>query len=64
VLVAALSHFLELKSKLELPGFERYVDLTDDQANALWPMVRAASDSLASLVPSLIARDPTDDALE
>jgi hypothetical protein len=50
-LVAALLHFPELKSELELLGFGQNADLTDDQADALWPLVRAASDSLASLVP-------------
>jgi hypothetical protein len=34
-LVAALSHFLELKSELGLFGFGRNADLTEDQANAL-----------------------------
>jgi hypothetical protein len=40
-----LSHFLELKSKLELHGFGRNADLSDDQANALWPLVSVASNS-------------------
>jgi hypothetical protein len=34
-LVAALSHFLELKSELELLGFGRNTNLTMDQADAL-----------------------------
>jgi hypothetical protein len=34
-LVASVSHFLELKSKLELLGSGRNVDLTEDEANAL-----------------------------
>jgi hypothetical protein len=38
--------------------------LTDDQADALWPLKSAASDSLAALVPSSIAHDPPDDAGE
>jgi hypothetical protein len=38
--------------------------MIDDQADALWPLVSAASDSLASLVPSSIARDPPDDVGE
>jgi hypothetical protein len=63
-LVAALSHFLKLKSKLELLGSERNSDLTNDQADTLWPLVSAASDSLASLIPSSIALDPPDDARE
>jgi hypothetical protein len=63
-LLAALSHFLELKSELELPGSGRNVDLIDDQVNAPWPLVSAASYSLASLVPSSIAHDPPDDVGE
>jgi hypothetical protein len=35
VLVAALSHFVELKSELELLGSRQNVDMTDDQAEAL-----------------------------
>jgi hypothetical protein len=53
LLVASLSHFLELKSELELLGFGRNADLIEDHADA-------ASDSLASLVPSSVARDPPD----
>jgi hypothetical protein len=34
-LVAALSHFLELKSELKLIGFGRNGDLTDDEVDAL-----------------------------
>jgi hypothetical protein len=37
-------------------------DITDDQADALWPLVTASSDSSALLVPSLFARDPPNDA--
>jgi hypothetical protein len=36
--------------------------MTDDQADALWPLASKASDSHASLVPSSIAHDPLDDA--
>jgi hypothetical protein len=64
MLVAALSHFPELKSELELLGSRRKADLIDDQADALWPLVSVASNSLASLVPSSFARDPPDDAGE
>jgi hypothetical protein len=53
-LVAALSHFPELKSKLEFLGFGQNVDLSDDQVDDLTPLVSVASDSLASLVPSSI----------
>jgi hypothetical protein len=63
-LVAALLHFLELKAKLELLGSGQNADLTDDQADALWPLVSAASNSLASLVPYSIARDPPHDVGE
>jgi hypothetical protein len=63
-LVAALSHFLELKSELELLRFGQNADLSDDQMDALWPLVSVASDSLASLVPSSLARDPPNDAVQ
>jgi hypothetical protein len=64
VLVAALSHFLELKSELELLGSGENVDLSDDQADALWPLLSVASNSLASLVPSSFAHDPPSNAEE
>jgi hypothetical protein len=54
VLVSTLSHFPELKSKLEWLGSGCNADLTENHADALWPLVDAASDSLASLVPSLV----------
>jgi hypothetical protein len=57
-LVAALSHFLELKSEMELLGFGCNADLTVDQADALWNWVHAASDSLASHVPPSVACSP------
>jgi hypothetical protein len=63
-LVAALSHFLELKSELELLGSGRNADLTEDQADALWPLVDAASDLLALFFPSSVAHDPSDGAGE
>jgi hypothetical protein len=63
-LVAVLSHFPELKSKLELLESERNADLSDDQADALWPLVSTTSDSLASLVPSSFAHDSPHDAEE
>jgi hypothetical protein len=50
-LVAALSHFLELKSELEMLGSRSNANLTEDQAYALLTRVRVASDSLASHVP-------------
>jgi hypothetical protein len=64
MLVTALSHFLELKSELELLGSGQNADLTDDQANALWTLVSMALDSQASLVRSSIARNPPDDVGE
>jgi hypothetical protein len=57
---AALLHFPELKSELELLGSERNADLTEDQVDALWTWVRTASDSLASHVPPSFARGPPD----
>jgi hypothetical protein len=59
-LVTILSHFPELKSELELLGARRNADMFDNQADALWPLVSVASDSLASLVPSSFACDPPD----
>jgi hypothetical protein len=64
VLVVTLSHFLELKSELELRGFGHNRDLIEDQTDALWSQVRAASDSLALHVPPSIASSPPDDAAE
>jgi hypothetical protein len=59
-----LCHFSELKSELELLRSGQNVDLTDDQADALWPLVSAASDSLVSILPSSHARIPHDDVGE
>jgi hypothetical protein len=59
-----LSHFLELKSELELLGSGRNADLTEDQADALWPLVDAASDLLVLFIPSSVAHDPSDGAGE
>jgi hypothetical protein len=36
VLIATLSHFPELKTKLELLRSEREADLSEDGADALW----------------------------
>jgi hypothetical protein len=63
-LFAALLHFPELKTELELHGSGWNADLTEDQMDALWPLVSTALDSRALLVPSLVARDPPDDAGE
>jgi hypothetical protein len=58
-LVVALSHFSELNTKLELLGSGCNIDLTEDQVNALWTLVRAASDLLASQVfPSVVRNSP------
>jgi hypothetical protein len=35
-MVAALSHFLDLKTELELLGSEHNADLTENRADALW----------------------------
>jgi hypothetical protein len=59
-LVAALSHFPELKSELELLRSGCNADLTKDQADALWTQVRMASDSLAWHNPLTITRSPPD----
>jgi hypothetical protein len=50
-----------MKSELVLIGSRRKADLTDNQVDALWPVVITASDSLVSLIPFLFARDPPDD---
>jgi hypothetical protein len=63
-LVATLSHFPELKSELELLGSRQNADLTDDQADAVWPLMSVVLDSLASIAPSSIARGPPDDTGE
>jgi hypothetical protein len=60
-LVAVMSHFPELEPKLELLGYGRDADLSDDQVDAIWPLVSIASDLLVSLIPSLLARGPPDD---
>jgi hypothetical protein len=53
--VAAMSHFLKLKTDLEVLGFGRSMDLIEDKADALW-----TSDLLASYVPSSVAHNPPD----
>jgi hypothetical protein len=60
-LVTILPHFPDLEPELELLGFGHDADLSDDCLGALWPLASVASDSLVSLVPSLLARDPSDD---
>jgi hypothetical protein len=61
-LVAILLHFPKMELELELLKFRRDADLSDDQADSLWPLVSVASDSLASLTPSTLARGPPNDA--
>jgi hypothetical protein len=61
-LVVVLSHFPKLELKLELLRFRRDADQSDDRADALWPLVSMASDSLTSLVPSSLVHNPPDDA--
>jgi hypothetical protein len=41
-LVAVLSHFPELEPELELLGCRRDVDLSNNRADALWPLVSMA----------------------
>jgi hypothetical protein len=45
-LVTVVSHFPELKTKLEVLGSKRSTDLTEDEADALGIWLRAASHSL------------------
>jgi hypothetical protein len=59
-LVAAVSHFPELRSKLELLRSGRNADRIEDEADDLWTWVRAASNLLAPYVPSSVAHDPPD----
>jgi hypothetical protein len=56
--VAILSNFWELESELELFRSGHNVNLTEDQADALWPWVRVASDSLALHIPPSVAHNP------
>jgi hypothetical protein len=59
-LVAAVSHFPELRAELEVLRSRHSVDLTEDEVDALWIQVHAASDSLVLHVPSLVAHNPPD----
>jgi hypothetical protein len=49
-----------LEPELELLGCGQDTDLSDGQADTLWPLVSVASDSLASLIPFSLAHDPLD----
>jgi hypothetical protein len=64
MLVSTMSHFPELTCEVELLRSGWNVDLTKDEADALWTWVHMASDSLASYVPSSFARGPPDGARE
>jgi hypothetical protein len=59
-LVAAVLHFPDLGTDLEVLGTERNMGLKEDEVNALWSRVHAAADSLASHIPSSVARNPPD----
>jgi hypothetical protein len=63
-LVAAVSHFLELKTELEVLGSGHSVDLIEDEADAMWIRMRVASNSLASHVPSSVVYNSPDGAGE
>jgi hypothetical protein len=63
-LVAAMLHFRDPKSELELLEFKRNTDLTEDEVDALWTWVRATSNSLASYVLCSVARGPLGGAGE
>jgi hypothetical protein len=63
-LVAVLLHFPELKTELGLLGSGRNMNLIEDEANALWTWMSAASDLLASNVSSSVAHGTPGDAGE
>jgi hypothetical protein len=63
-LVAAVSHFSELETELEVLRSRRNVDLTEGEADAVWTWVRMVSDSLALYVPSSVAYNILDGAGE
>jgi hypothetical protein len=56
MLAAALSHFLELETELELLGSRCNADLNEDQVDALWTQARHASESLTSSIPPSVVR--------
>jgi hypothetical protein len=59
-LVAAVLHFLKLKTELEVLGSGHSADLIEDEAVALWVWVHVTLDLLASHVPSPVACKPPD----
>jgi hypothetical protein len=62
VLDAAVSHFPELDTDLEVLGPRRNARLTKGEVDALWSRVHVAADSLASHIPSLVTHNPLDSA--
>jgi hypothetical protein len=62
VLVVTVSHFLELDADLEVLGFGGSVGLIDDEVDAIWSRVGAATDSLTSHISSSAADNPPDGA--
>jgi hypothetical protein len=61
-LVAVMVQFQKPKTNLEVLGSGRSMDLIEDESYSLRTWVHAASDLLASYVPSSVARNPPDDA--
>jgi hypothetical protein len=59
-MVAAVSHFPELDVDLEVLRSRRNAGLTEGEVDALWSRVHTTTDSLASHVPSSVARSPPD----
>jgi hypothetical protein len=59
-----VSHFLELKTELDVLESGRSANLTEDKADALWIWVGAATYSPASHVSSSVAHNPLDDVWE
>jgi hypothetical protein len=59
-MVAAVSHFPEVDADLEVLRSGRNAGLTEGEVDALWSRVHKTIDSLASHVPSSIARNPPD----
>jgi hypothetical protein len=60
MLVAVVSHFLELDADLEVLGSGHSMGLTEDEVDILWSRVRTAAHSIASHVPSSVAYNPPD----
>jgi hypothetical protein len=56
--------FPKLDVDLEVLESERNAALTKGLVDAMWSHVRVAVDSLASHVPSSVARNPPDNAAE